>query len=107
LPAGLLDHLHSIAARSDIGNDNMGPVLSKPLRERLADTVRTARDDRDFIVVGFGHAVTFPFPCPLIEPDVPISCIQLSEWFDGQKISDPSKARIRLKEGVQAVHVGA
>jgi hypothetical protein len=43
LPAGLLHHLHSIAARSDIGDDNMGPILSKPLRECLSDTVRTAR----------------------------------------------------------------
>jgi hypothetical protein len=51
--------------------------------------------------VGFGHAVTLRFPCPLIEPDVPIFGIQLSEWFNGQKITrEPSKARIvRLKEG--------
>jgi hypothetical protein len=61
LPADLLDHLHGIAARSDIGNNNMSPVLSKPLRERLPDAVRPARDDRDFIVVGFGHAVTLRF----------------------------------------------
>jgi hypothetical protein len=80
LPAGLLNHAHSVAARSDIGNHNMGSVLSEPLRERLPDTVRPARDDRDFIVVGFGHAVTLRFPCPLIEPDPPNSGIQLSEF---------------------------
>jgi hypothetical protein len=28
-----------------------------------------------------GHAATLRFPSPLIEPDVPISGIRLSDWF--------------------------
>jgi hypothetical protein len=28
-----------------------------------------------------GHSATLRFPSPLIEPDVPISGIRLSDWF--------------------------
>jgi hypothetical protein len=56
--ASLLDHLHRIARRSDIGDDNVRPVLRKPLRTRLSDAVRSARDNCNFVVVGFGHAAS-------------------------------------------------
>ena len=52
----LLLHLHRISPRSDIGDDNVRPVLRQPLRKRLADAIRPARDHGDFVVVGFGHA---------------------------------------------------
>ena len=52
----LLLHLHRISPRSDIGDDNVRAVLRKPLRKRLPDAVRPARDNRNFVVVGFGHA---------------------------------------------------
>ena len=54
--AGLLNHLHCIAPRSDIDDDNVRAVLRQPLRKRLADAIRPARDHGDFVVVGFGHA---------------------------------------------------
>ena len=45
-------------AGRDIGDDDVSPVLSKPLRERLPDAVRSARDNCNFVVVGFGHAAS-------------------------------------------------
>ena len=56
LPAGLLDHPCGIAARRDVGNDNVGAVLGKPLCEGLSDAVRPTRNNRDLAVMGFGRA---------------------------------------------------
>ena len=43
-------------ARRDIGDGDVHAVLGKPLGERLADAVRRAGDDGDFVLVAFGHA---------------------------------------------------
>src|ERR1700726_3399205 len=52
---------------------------------RSADLSRTSRDVRAGRVDdgrgSLGHSATLRFPPPLIEPDVPISGIRLSDWF--------------------------
>jgi hypothetical protein len=42
-----------------------------------------------------GHAATLRFPSPLIEPDVPISGIRLSDWFH-RKAHGENSSRKRL-----------
>jgi hypothetical protein len=52
---------------------------------RLADSSRTSRDVRYGRVEdgrgSLGHLATLRFPPPLIEPDVPVSGIRLSDWL--------------------------
>jgi hypothetical protein len=51
----------------------------------LADITRTSRHVRVGGVEdgrgSLGHSATLRFPPPLIEPDVPISGLRLSDWF--------------------------
>ena len=52
---------------------------------RISDITRTSGDVRDGKVEdgrgNLGRSATPRFPSPLIEPDVPISGIRLSDWF--------------------------
>ena len=42
-----------------------------------------------------GHAATLRFPSPLIEPDVPISGIRLSDWLHREAHGATVRARSR------------
>ena len=43
-----------------------------------------------------GHVATRRFPSPLIEPDVPISGIRLSDWFHREAHGERNPGRKRL-----------
>src|SRR5229473_4190530 len=47
-----------------------------------------------------GHSATLRFPSPLIEPDVPISGIRLSDWLH-REIHGEQTNRTRLRHGEQ------
>ncbi len=59
--------------------------VHRPLSVRELPSRCTAANGRDGRVEdgrgGLGHAATPRFPSPLIEPDVPISGIRLSDWL--------------------------
>jgi hypothetical protein len=61
------------------------PTLSAcPLRPDRVRTFAPQRFDAGRVEDGrgsLGHAATLRFPSPLIEPDVRISCIRLSDWL--------------------------
>src|SRR6202035_5405691 len=65
-------HLREVVARSLSGAHGLSPPRP-PLRGR----VEGGRG-------GVSHAQLPRFPSPLIEPDVRISRIRLSDWFHGQ-----------------------
>ena len=48
-----------------------------------------------------GHAATLRFPSPLIEPDVPISSIRLSDWIHRMSYGIGSHASVSLRRGSQ------
>ena len=45
-----------------------------------------------------GHSATLRFPSPLIEPDVPISGIRLSDWLH-REVHGEQTNRTRLRHG--------
>src|ERR1700704_3467881 len=51
-------------------------------------------DGRDSL----GHSATLRFPSPLIEPDVPISGIRLSDWLH-REVHGEQTNRTRLRHG--------
>jgi hypothetical protein len=63
----------------------------------FADSSRTFREVREGRVEdgrgSLGHAAALRFPSPLIEPDVPISGIRLSDWFHREAHSGAVRGR--------------
>ena len=76
--------------------------MSAPLRKRPKFGVAAKRrggrveDGRGRL----GHAATLRFPSPLVEPDVPISGIRLSDWLHrkarGEKLLPQASSARRL-----------
>ena len=55
LAAGGFHQLHGLVAIDDVHHRDVHAVLGQPFREGLPDAVRRAGDDRDFVLVAFGH----------------------------------------------------
>src|ERR1700694_1789606 len=68
----------------------------------LATICRTSRHFRNGRVEdgrgSLGHSATLRFPSPLIEPDVPISGIRLSDWLH-REVHGEQTNRTRLRHG--------
>ena len=76
------------ALMDEAENGAQTSLASSPMKSRVEDGRGS-----------LGHAATLRFPSPLIEPDVPISGIRLSDWLHREAHGESSGRKRRLRGG--------
>jgi hypothetical protein len=104
-----MDGGHAVfAAAGDASSIPVTISLRSPRRSTMSAFPPLATKQRTLLEVRFGrvedgrgslgHSATLRFPSPLIEPDVPISGIRLSDWLHREVCGEQTN-RTRLQCG--------